>query len=408
MFPEAAGVYLHENRRSSLGILEHHLTKKAGSVYRFYVVKNGPPQAFCIPDLHPAPVVISDSYLGVFQTLRSSFNEIYAPLLKKRMFRDAILKLIAEVSLKEGDPNFAVAVYLRSLKGKGVFTVPPPRFADFDLSPINEPMIASLFFTFVHEVGHVIYARHSKETAGWAIKVEEYFRESVKSILTSNPSCTLGQSQIISKLIAKEGSMLSPDVWSEEIWVDIFAADTLYAVAPYIMRITGAGEFDPYAMAAELLVTHEILAVIEFARIIASLSARGPIQEDELMGTWRAYSIAFQLRNEWMLERIIAANSSEKSFETGRRDEGARERIMNLRIQMQLRYSLKQENELLLPEIASSASQANAWARELDELSFDRTDLLKKSATEQFLEFANLVGATGVAISELRNKLLAV
>jgi hypothetical protein len=308
---------------------------------------------------------------------------------------------VAELVLQEANPDLAVGIFLRSFKMQHVSIFSPVRFSNFDLSPMNEPMISALFFPFVHEVGHVVYARLLEEQPTLTTTLQEYFRDSMMSITTNNPACTGIQAQNADALLETEGSMLSPPVWAEEIWVDCFVALTLYAVAPQIIRETGAGDFDPHGMAGELLLTHQILASVEFARMMSALLRSGPVGKDQMVDKWRAYSIAFQLRDEWMLENIIALHSTKETFEEKRRDDAARDPLWAMSIQLRLRYSLASEMELIIPEIVAATSQSDAWVRELDDATLDGPERIY---VDRFLEVADYLGADSEALQALRKK----
>jgi hypothetical protein len=138
--------------------------RQIGPRFTVYWLQDGAPEVFCLPDLSLTPVVFSTRYLELSAFVRHLVIEPFSADLRVDVTARTCLKLIAEMSLRYGDPEFAVLAFLKSVVGKGIILNDGDRLMELEYEAKNEAYMATWFYGLVHELGHL--APQSGDRAG--------------------------------------------------------------------------------------------------------------------------------------------------------------------------------------------------------------------------------------------------
>lgn len=142
-------------RRTPMAFVLDELERQIGPRFSVYWVEGGSPEVFCLPGFSPSPVVFSTRYLSLTAFVRNllvkdSLKEILAYLAER-----TFLKIMAEMALRCGDPDYAVMAFVKSVSGSGVWFHDYDRVVELEYGPISEAYMATWFYGLVHEIGHV-------------------------------------------------------------------------------------------------------------------------------------------------------------------------------------------------------------------------------------------------------------
>ncbi|MBL7259301.1 hypothetical protein [Paractinoplanes lichenicola] len=123
--------------------------------YSIFWVSGGAPETFSLPDLDPAVVLFSTRHLEMMGQLRGILTTFWldGPMLEA-VAEQVSLRILAELTLRQGDPALACHLMAESLSRT---TVDFPRMTLMGLErePISESYLSVWFYGLLHEMGHV-------------------------------------------------------------------------------------------------------------------------------------------------------------------------------------------------------------------------------------------------------------
>src|SRR5947207_3854641 len=120
-----------------------------------YWVDGGLPENYSLPSLTPAVVVFNSRYLEMAGYLRGLLtDDLSSTEQLSGIAEQACLEIMAELTLRYGDPAVACYLAARSLTVGRVHPL-PPSLQDIERIPIDEMYMAVWFLPLLHELGHV-------------------------------------------------------------------------------------------------------------------------------------------------------------------------------------------------------------------------------------------------------------
>ncbi len=146
--------YGREQRTPMTFVLEE-VERQIGPRFSVYWVEGGPPEVFCLPGFSPSPVVFSTRYLSLTAFIRRLLVKESLKEVLVYIAEDTFLKVMAEMALRYGDPDYAVLAFTKSITGRGVWLTDYDQVAELDRGPFTEAYMATWFYGLVHEIGHV-------------------------------------------------------------------------------------------------------------------------------------------------------------------------------------------------------------------------------------------------------------
>lgn len=222
--------------RSPMNFVLDRAEKHLATRLLVYWVEDSLPDVFCLRGFSQPVAVFSTRYTEHWADVRAVFaNEIFSPEIKSQLVERLALRLIAEHSLGENDPELAVCAMLRSIDvSRGIVTL-PNTVASLELEPIGPPYMACWFYGLAHELGHFTTV---KPDGGWAAIVPD---EDLRSTLEASlERLDLGRDlrdEILSGAAADpKGFILGYDTLRSEGVADVFATSLLFESTVELMR----------------------------------------------------------------------------------------------------------------------------------------------------------------------------
>jgi hypothetical protein len=232
-----------------LAAAEAHLA----TPFTVYWVEDGLPEIFCLQGFSTPIVAFSTHYVELWADVRAALTTtVLGPELAPRSIERLALRLIAEFSLKENDPEFAASTMLRSsMAGEGLSFV-PNSIASLEQEPIGTPYMACWFYGLAHELGHFVGSR-SEAPPSKGISDGD---------LLAGIDAALDRSGLPEAVIAEARSaarsngtgILAPDTLRDEVRADLFATSLLFEttvrLAGMIADDANEDDSDPSAVAS--------------------------------------------------------------------------------------------------------------------------------------------------------------
>lgn len=279
--------YDRENRTPMNFVLDAAAAQMS-SPFSVVWVDGGHPEIFCLRGFSPSQVVYSTRYLSVSAFVRHLFLGVYQDETLVETAERTALKVIAEMALRHGDPDFAVLAFVKSITGKGIWTSDEDQIMALEHEPIGEAYMATWFFGLLHELGHFDQADGEKlpEThpfsdqgilAAIADELERFraFPDWVKSEALERAKEPRSTSVLAIEHLRAEGL------------ADIFAASVLFKATFDIMQMSGNKQFQVLRFVQELIISYNIIAVIDRCRRMASIASTTTVAPEA------AYEVGF-------------------------------------------------------------------------------------------------------------------
>lgn len=234
-------------------------------------VDGGIPENYSLPGLEPAVIVFNSRYLELIGTLRGLITtSVLAGELMQGASERASLRILAELTLRYGDPALACHLFTASLLDEGIHT-PQVTLMEAEMTPISEMYMVMWFFALLHELGHVHWRDRPADGVPDSLPyLEELIAEVVRQIFPAGqaPAASLSYGPLI-----------------EELDADLFAVQVLFAATPRVLRTSGR-EFSGLALAAEILLIYQLFYYMNScglaARIAAGQKVSQPVDEPGL------------------------------------------------------------------------------------------------------------------------------
>jgi len=134
---------------------------EVGSEFTVYWVQNGLPEIFILSGFSSAPISYNTRYVEMSYLLRRHFLDDALNSFRAEIAERTCLRLMAELSVRHGSPDWGVRAFLKAVLGQGIFIadIPGAALMDLEVQPIEEPYMATWFFGLLHELGH-LWQRH--------------------------------------------------------------------------------------------------------------------------------------------------------------------------------------------------------------------------------------------------------
>lgn len=196
-------------------------------------VDGGYPEVFTLTGL-PIPVtVFSTRYLELSSFVRALFvDDVMSASLRTELVERAVLKVVAELSLRRGNADAAVRCFARSIIGKRIWVPDTGLLTDLEITTVSEAYVASWFFGLVHELGHSAPVPFEDGLLG-AAELEQNVRLGIESFDFANELDIDEQMAIIRR---DRQHPLRPEHLRGEVAADLFSG----MAAPAGGQATGA------------------------------------------------------------------------------------------------------------------------------------------------------------------------
>jgi hypothetical protein len=260
--------------RTPMTVVLDEAERQIGSRFTVYWVDNGPPDVFCLPRFSPSPVIFSVRYLSLSAFLRTLFLDTFSDELRVEVAEHTALKVMAELALRKGDPDYAVLAFVQSVTGKGIWLDDSDQVMELESWPINEAYMATWFYGLVHELGH-LHPDRPTDFANTHLFSDENVLGLIKTVLASFSIYPDGVKQRALAVASQPGSnsVLAIGQVRDEGLADMFAASVLLQSTMDIMQELDEEPFDVVDFLQEMVIFLNIIALFDRCRRVALIAS---------------------------------------------------------------------------------------------------------------------------------------
>jgi hypothetical protein len=275
--------------RTPMNFVLDAVERQIGRRFTVYWVDGGPPDVFCLPGFTPSPVVFSTRYLSLTAFVRKLLISDWMSNIRDDVAERTTLKVMAEMALRRGDPDYAVLAFVKSVVGKGIWISDEDQIMSLEYEPIQEHYMASWFYGLVHELGH-LYPTETQQLLAEKMFPDAVMLEAITHALSFFPSFPdfIKQEALERARQRRSTSVLGIDLVRSEGLADIFAASTLFQTTSDIMSEINKADssqkrFEVVQFIGEMVVFLNIIAIIERCRRVALLASMTEPGRDEAL-----------------------------------------------------------------------------------------------------------------------------
>jgi hypothetical protein len=267
------GLYGRENRTPMTFVLDE-VERQIGPRFSVYWVDGGSPEVFCLTGFSTSPVVFSTRYLSLTAFIRHLFVDDYLRNDLVDVAERTALKLMAELALRHGDPDYAILAFVKSVTGKGVWLNDRDRVMELEREPIDEAYMATWFYGLAHELGH-LHPNQTEHFPDGHFLSDDGILDAISTALNkfSYYSESTKHEAIERAKQQRSQSVLGIDQVRSEGLADIFAASVLFKTTLDIMREVGKKRFKMVQFISEMIIFLNIIAAIDRCRRVSSIAS---------------------------------------------------------------------------------------------------------------------------------------
>jgi hypothetical protein len=264
-----ARVWPHDRGNGSpMSTVLDAVEEAVGYPFAVFWVDGGLPENFSLRSLSPAVIIFNSRYLELFGYLR---NVLTSDVLLDEQYIEVAervsLRIIAELTLRYGDPALACYLFEKSLIGERT-TFLQPDLRTLELAPRDEPYMAVWFFALLHELGHVRAGLPGGSDG-------RLYGESLDALIDDVMIAALGDPShpyVQDRIRNPKGHSLDHAVLGPELDADLFATEMLFAATAEVMRLEGTpDEFSAGELAVEILRAFRVFYYMNSCSQIARL-----------------------------------------------------------------------------------------------------------------------------------------
>lgn len=266
--------------RTPMTFVLDEVERQIGPRFSVYWVDNGPPEIFCLPGFSPSPVVFSTRYLSLTAFIRHLFVTDWIKDLLVDVTKRTTLKLMSEMALRHGDPDYAVLAFVKSVTGKGIWLDDGDQLMTLEHEPIHEAYMATWFYGLVHELGH-LHPTNKEDFSGNPVFSDDSVLAAITFAVNSFSAYpdNLKQTAIERAKQHRSTSVIGIDHIRKEGLADMFAASVLLKTTLDIMwenyqRGISQKRFQIIRFIQEMIIFLSIVTLIERCRQVATIASR--------------------------------------------------------------------------------------------------------------------------------------
>ena len=287
---------------SPMGLVLRHALADCGTDVVVVWVDGGLPRMTSLPDWRPPIVIFSSRQVEIAAAYRNLLvsTPVNGRLLTELSER-VTLRILAELTLHEGDPSLAAYFEARSLAGQDFFIPTNNTLMDLELATKDEAYASVWFFGLLHELGHVTVSGGAGPTA--AVPRDE-IRRKIDAGIAASPAFAGPPDApwLTGRRDDDPHDPLALDHLAVEIACDRFAVDRLHASATELMA-RGPRPLDYLLFAREVVALLNVLSITEICARTARMASPHPPdrahQEAALLTP-----VAIHVRTTFLLEHL--------------------------------------------------------------------------------------------------------
>lgn len=294
--------------RSPMNLVLDEVARQLQREFVLIWVDGGPPDVFVLNSPRWVVTVWSTRYLELSAAFRTLLVDDAWSTVRVELARRLVLKIVAEMSLRNGDSEVAASCFLGAVAGQELVVSDSDLLADLDIQDparMDEAYMALWFTGLAHEFGHGLpAAAHS----GGALSDEEIvrgLREGLESMAAA-PRFPLPIDEVLPAATRDPAHPLHPGHVRGEIVADVFAVSVVLQATLDIMSRIGARQPDPLRLISELLLSTTIVSCVERSRRLAETASASGHHRDALLRQL-VQPAAFHVRSAFVQESLATS-----------------------------------------------------------------------------------------------------
>lgn len=283
-----------------LALAEEYL----GRPLAVYWIDGGVPEIFSLPGLDPPVIAFSTRHLEMLGAVRGTLTSgHFRGELMERVSKCLSLRIIAELTLRQGDASAACHLFLESALNGGLYTV-PVTMAEFEALPFGELYMAMWFYGLLHECGHIALA-HGVETTDTTSQenVSEFTRTVISRMYGNDP-------EFVHEAMSggSEARSLDPQILTEEAQADLIGMRLLMIAHQRVLGSHDAlTEDSAFLVAAHSLRLFQLFHYMNSCARVAQAAALQPGSLRTGVGWDPAHTVANTVRLNILIDELASS-----------------------------------------------------------------------------------------------------
>jgi hypothetical protein len=274
-------------------------------------VDGGSPDVFVLTSPDRVVTVWSTRHLELSAVFRTLLVDDAWSAVRVELAERLVLKVVAELSLRDGDAEVAAKCLLGSVLGQQLAISDSNLLAELDVQDpgrMDEAYMALWFTGMAHEFGHGLPAAAHRDGALSDEELLRGLREGLASMAAA-PSFPFQLDEVLSAAARDPAHPLHPGHVRGEVVADVFGVSVVLQATMDIMARVGARRPDPLRLISELLLSTTIVSCIERCRRLAETAPARGHTHDALLRQL-VQPAAFHVRSTFVQESLARSLAS--------------------------------------------------------------------------------------------------
>jgi hypothetical protein len=274
-------------------------------------VDGGSPDVFALTGPGRVVTVWSTRHLELSAAFRALLVDDAWSAVRVELAQRLVLKVVAELSLRDGDSDLAAKCLLGAVVGQQLAVGDSEVMADLDVADparMDEAYMALWFMGLAHEFGHGLPAAEHQSGALSDEEILRGLREGLESMAAA-PRFPFQPGEVVAAAARDPAHPLHPGHVRGEIVADVFGVSVVLQATVDLMARVGARQPDPLRLIAELLLSTSVVSCIERCRQLARTASAGGHTSDALLRQL-VQPAAFHVRSTFVQESLARSLAS--------------------------------------------------------------------------------------------------
>ena len=321
--PAGTRWHVYDRRlRSPMNLVLDEVARQLQREFVLIWVDGGSPDVFVLTSPERVVTVWSTRHLELSAAFRALLVDDAWSAVRVELAERLVLKVVAELSLREGDSEVAAKSLLGAVVGQQLSIGDSDVMADLDVADparMDEAYMALWFMGLAHEFGHGLPAAAHQTGALSDEEILRGVREGLES-MSAAPTFPFQPGEVVSAAARDPAHPLHPGHVRGEVVADVFGVSVVLQATVDLMARVGARQPDPLRLIAELLLSTSVVSCIERCKRLAQTASAGGQTQDALLRQL-VQPAAFHVRSTFVQEslaRSLASFSGDTDLERWR------------------------------------------------------------------------------------------
>ena len=297
--------------RSPMNLVLDEVARQLPREFVLIWVDGGSPDVFVLTSPERVVAVWSTRHLELSAAFRALLVDDAWSAVRVELAERLVLKVVAELSLRDGDSEVAANCLLGAVVGQRLSVADSDVMADLDVADparMDEAYMALWFMGLAHEFGHGLPAAAHQTGALSDEEILRSLREGLES-MSAAATFPFQPGEVVAAAARDPAHPLHPGHVRGEVVADVFGVSVVLQATVDLMARVGARQPDPLRLIAELLLSTAVVSCIERCKRLAQTAAAGGHTHDALLRQL-VQPAAFHVRSTFVQETLARSLAS--------------------------------------------------------------------------------------------------